>query len=125
MIIPGTTFTNGQLVTAGDLNNLITNASIDSGVITPGMLASDSANNFITSNSELQSADVRDDDYVLVWSSVHSAFRKLRKSELGSGGSGSSGGSAFSLSGTVLTLTSGGTGTATFSTSGSTLTITT
>ena len=123
-IIPGTTFSNGQLVTANDLNNLVTNATIGSNVVTSGMLNS----TLITSNSELEAVDVRDDDYFLVWSSVHSAFRKVRKSEIGSSSSSSGGGSgtsAFSLAGSVLTLTSGGEGTATFTITGSTLSITT
>jgi hypothetical protein len=119
-IIPGTTFVNGQLVTASDLNNQLENATINSDVITPGMLNS----TLITGNSELEELDVKDEDFFLVWSSVNNAFRKVRKGFIGSG-SGSSGGSAFTLSGTTLTMTSGGTGTATFSLSGSTLTITT
>jgi len=111
---------NGQLVTASDLNNQLSNATINSDVITPGMLNS----TFITGNSELQQTDVRDEDFFLVWSSVNNGHRKVRKSLIGSGAV-SSGGSAFSLSGTTLTMTSGGTGTATFSLSGTTLTITT
>ena len=121
-IIPGTTFVNGQLVTASDLNNQLENATINSDVITPGMLNS----TLITGNSELEELDIKDEDFFLVWSSVNNAFRKVRKAFIGSGsGSGGSGTSAFSLSGTTLTMTTGGTGTATFSLAGTTLTITT
>jgi len=87
-IVPGTTFVNGQQVNASDLNNLITNAVIDSAVIDHSHLKNTAITDSIFGFPVIATADISDDDYVLVWSATDSAFRRVKKSDFASQASG-------------------------------------
>lgn len=87
-IVPGTTFVNGQQVNASDLNNLITNAVIDSAVINHSHLKNTAITDSIFGFPVIVTADISDDDYVLVWSATDSAFRRVKKSDFASKASG-------------------------------------
>ena len=76
-LIPGTSFVNGQTVTANDLNELIGSASIDNDVISSVHLKDD----LVTSLDQLLGADFNDEDLFLVWSPSQSKFLKIRKAD--------------------------------------------
>ena len=75
-IIPGTTFSSGQLINADILNKLVGDAEIVSKSIKADMMSED----FISALTEI--ADATGDDYLLIWDADQNALRKIKKSDL-------------------------------------------
>lgn len=75
-IIPGTTFSSGQLINADILNKLVGDAEIVTKSIKADMMSED----FISALTEI--ADVTGDDYLLIWDADQNALRKIKKSDL-------------------------------------------
>jgi hypothetical protein len=81
-ITPGSSFTNGQQITATDLNNLVGNANIANAVIDNTHLKQTSVSDSIFNFSVIADANISDDDYFLIWSATDGAFRRIAKSKI-------------------------------------------
>lgn len=75
-ILPGTTFTPGQLISPDILNRLVGDAEIVDGSIKSSMIASD----FISALSEI--TDSEGEDYILIWDASEDALKKIKKTDL-------------------------------------------
>ena len=80
-IIPGNTFVNGQQVNASDLNDLVNNAVIASAVVDHTHLKNTSIVDSVFGFPLIATADISNDDYVLVWSATNGDFRRVKKSD--------------------------------------------
>lgn len=76
-LIAGTSFTNGQMITANDLNELVGSASLDLKVIDKTHLKDE----FFTGLDEVTSASIRSEDLLIIWSPSQNKFLKIRKEE--------------------------------------------
>lgn len=81
-LTPGTTFTNGQLVTANDLNNLVTNAVIKDGAIVAGHIDTADITQSIFNFPVLDSEDIGNSDYLLLWSVEENGFKRVKKEDI-------------------------------------------
>jgi len=75
-ILPGTTFTPGQLITPDILNRLVGDAEIVDKSIKATMLADD----FISALGEI--ADSEGEDYLIIWDASENALKKIKKTDL-------------------------------------------
>lgn len=75
-ILPGTTFTPGQLISPDILNRLVGDAEIVDKSIKASMLASD----FISALGEI--TDSEGEDYILIWDASEDALKKIKKTDL-------------------------------------------
>mgnify|MGYP003135051437 CR=1 FL=1 len=75
-ILPGTTFSSGQLINADILNRLIGDAEIVSGSIKSNMLSND----LISSLAEI--SDSEGEDYILIWDASENVLKKIKKTDL-------------------------------------------
>lgn len=75
-ILPGTTFTPGQLITPDILNRLVGDAEIVDRSIKATMLADD----FISALGEI--ADSEGEDYLIIWDASENALKKIKKTDL-------------------------------------------
>jgi len=76
-LIPGTSFVNGQTVTANDLNEIVGSASLNTKVVSSSHLKDD----LFTSMDELSASDLKTEDLLIVWSPSQEKFLKIRKEE--------------------------------------------
>lgn len=105
-ITPGSSFTNGQQITATDLNNLVGNANIANAVIDNTHLKQTSVSDSIFNFSVIADANISDNDYFLIWSATDGAFRRIAKSTIVNQSQVSTGGTTIDTNGN-LNLTSG------------------
>lgn len=98
-LIPGTSFVNGQTVTANDLNEIVGSASLNTKVVSSSHLKDD----LFTSMDELSASDLKTEDLLIVWSPSQEKFLKIRKEEFTSDND-----QATSLSNDGLGITSQG-----------------
>lgn len=100
-ITPGSSFANGQQITATDLNNLVGNANIANAVIDNTHLKQTSVSDSIFNFSVIADADISDNDYFLIWSATDSAFRRVSKGTINSQNNVSVGGTQIDTSGNL------------------------
>lgn len=81
-LIPGNTFSNGQLVTADDLNKLVTNAVIKDGAIVAGHITTSDITQSIFNFPVLNPEDIGNNDYLLLWSVNENGFKRVKKEDI-------------------------------------------
>jgi len=84
-LIPGESFTNGQSVTAESLNNLVGNATIDTGVIGKIHLQNEVLTASIFDQEEIANEDTTGQEILLVWSPTLNKIARIKKSDLTGG----------------------------------------
>lgn len=100
-ITPGSSFSNGQQITATDLNNLVGNANIANAVIDNTHLKQTSVSDSIFGFSVIADANISDNDYFLIWSATDGAFRRVSKGTINSQNNVSVGGTTIDTSGNL------------------------
>lgn len=100
-ITPGSSFANGQQITATDLNNLVGNANIASAVIDNTHLKQTSVSDSIFNFSVIADANISDNDYFLIWSATDGAFRRVSKGTINSQNNVNVGGTQIDTSGNL------------------------
>lgn len=101
-ITPGSSFSNGQQITATDLNNLVGNANIANAVIDNTHLKQTSVSDSIFNFSVIADANISDNDYFLIWSATDGAFRRVSKGTINSQNNVSVGGTTIDTSGNLI-----------------------